>query len=215
MPIIYSLVAQGTAVICEHTHPNHQGNFSQITRKILEKIHNQGDSKVTYLMEGHTFNFRICGNYIFMCMADEDFGRNMPFVYLKELSDEFFRMYKDNTPSSYGAFQTVLVEVMKQYSTSDEHDTVAKIQKGLDEVKDVMKMNINKVLQRSDQIEVLVDKTSQMDLTAESFRYHSRALKKNLCWQNLKMKLLTILLIVIVCYFLAAGFCGFTLSGCL
>jgi len=53
MPIIYSLVAKGTVVLCEYTHPNHAGNFDQIARKILDKVQTQADSKLTYVLEGY------------------------------------------------------------------------------------------------------------------------------------------------------------------
>jgi hypothetical protein len=36
MPIIYALVARGTNVLAEHTTTS--GNFTTITRKLLEKI---------------------------------------------------------------------------------------------------------------------------------------------------------------------------------
>ena len=38
MPIVYSLIARGTTVFCEHT--GDRGNFQQITRTILEKVDN-------------------------------------------------------------------------------------------------------------------------------------------------------------------------------
>ena len=51
MPIIYSLVTQGTAVLCEHTHDNHQGNFSEIARKIISRITSHYITFVNYSLE--------------------------------------------------------------------------------------------------------------------------------------------------------------------
>lgn len=216
MAIIYSLVSQGTVPLCEHTHEGHEGNFCEIAKKIISRITQQeGDCKMTYVFDKHTFNFRIVSHFVFMCMADEEFGRNMPFVYLKELSDEFFRMFgKDGRSHSYSSFNRVMEEKMKQFSTSDDNNHIVKIQKGLDEVKDVMKSNITKVLERGEQIDVLVDKSENLTLTSDSFRVQSRTLRKNLCWTNVKMKLLALVLVLILVYLLAASTCGITLKQC-
>jgi len=62
------------------------------------------------------------------------------------LIDEFFTMYKSDTPSSYSAFLTVLETKVKQYAAPEQTDTISKIRRGLDEVKDVMKLNIGTVM---------------------------------------------------------------------
>lgn len=217
MPIIYALVARGMEVLSEHTHANHTGNFGEIAQKIIARIQAQRDSKLTYVFEGHTFNFRLRSPYIFMCMADEEFGRNMPFVFLKDVGDEFLHAHPSSAQapaSAFRSFDDVLERKMAHYASPDEAGTVRQVQTGLEEVKDVMRMNIGKVLKRGDQIEVLVDKTENLSFTSDNFRIQSRTLKKNLCWQNAKMKLMAGLLILTLVYLVAASVCGLSLGEC-
>ena len=49
MPIIYSVVARGTTVLAEYTSQNSKGNFDQVSKKILEKIPTEHDSKMSYI----------------------------------------------------------------------------------------------------------------------------------------------------------------------
>lgn len=218
MPIIYALVARKNRVLCEKTHDLHKGNFAEIATKILGRIQEQRDSKLTYVFEGHTFNFRIRAPYIFMCMADENFGRSMPFVFLKDVSDEFLMAYGASDaaagPAAYRDFRGVLEAKMEHYDSPAEAGTASVVKSGLEEVKDVMKMNIGKVLKRGDQIEVLVDKTEELAFTSDNFRMQSRQLKKNLCWQNAKMKLMAVALLLTLIYLVAASLCGLSLSDC-
>ena len=48
MPIIYALVARGSNVLAEYSSST--GNFTQITRRILEKIPQQ-DGKMSYVYD--------------------------------------------------------------------------------------------------------------------------------------------------------------------
>jgi Synaptobrevin/Regulated-SNARE-like domain len=132
-------------------------------------------------------------------MADEEYGRTMPFVYLKDVSEEFFRMYKDRDTEigSYGEFSRVLANKTVEFSGGTENNTVAQIQQGLTEMKDVMRGNIDKVLKRGDEIDQLIDKTENFSTQSDSFRSQSRRVKQNICWAALKARLFVILLVLV------------------
>ena len=74
--------------------------------------------------------------------------------------------------------------------------------------------NIEKVLRRGEKIEVLVDKTESLRFSSDAFRAQSRNLRKNLCWANMKMKLMVIGVGALAFYVLSASVCGMDLSGC-
>lgn len=48
----------------------------------------------------------------------------------------------------------------------------------------------DKILERSEKIELLVDKTHQLAESSTRFEKQSRSLRRNMWWKNLKMKLL-------------------------
>ena len=92
MPLIYSVVARGTIVLAEFSTA--KGNFSEIARKILEKVPNQHNSKMSYVYERyifsvcfkwarHIFHYLVDDQITYLCMADEEFGRRVPFTYLE------------------------------------------------------------------------------------------------------------------------------------
>jgi vesicle-associated membrane protein 7 len=49
MPIIYSVVARGTVVLAEFSQA--KGNFDQVSRRILEKIPTEHNSKMSYVYD--------------------------------------------------------------------------------------------------------------------------------------------------------------------
>ena len=81
--IIYSMVYFNNRVVVDYTNDRFVGNFRDTACKLLAKIlaSKKGD-KASYTMQKHTFNFKNINNVWFMCMADEAYGKQMPFVFL-------------------------------------------------------------------------------------------------------------------------------------
>ena len=58
--------------------------------------------------------------------------------------------------------------------------------------------NIEKVLDRGEKLELLVDKTENLRYQADQFQKGGKALRNKMWWQNIKMKLLVALIVCIV-----------------
>jgi Synaptobrevin len=66
------------------------------------------------------------------------------------------------------------------------------------------------VLERGERIEVLVDKTEDLQAQAERFQVQGRNLRAKMWWQNMKVKALVAIAIVVVVILL---FCTICFSG--
>merc|ERR1712178_2695 len=91
-------------------------------------------------------------------------------------------------------------------------DKMSAVQKQVDEVKNVKIENIEKVLDRGEKIELLVDKTQSLRNSADTFHRQGKQLRRQMWLNNLKMKLLIFFIVafVIFIFFLTAckGFQG-------
>ncbi|RNA35065.1 vesicle-associated membrane 7-like [Brachionus plicatilis] len=85
---------------------------------------------------------------------------------------------------------------MNYNSTSDTQFT--NLQSQVNDVKDVMKTNIDKVLQRGDRLDDLVDKTTDLEANAVQFTTVSKKIKRKMWWQNLKMKIILVCVILVI-----------------
>ena len=89
------------------------------------------------------------------------------------------------------------------------------MQNQIKDVKNVAMKNIEKVLERGEKIDLLVDKTDRMRNTAVKFHKTSRRLKNTMWWQNVKMWLIILGVVAVVIFVIAAMACGgFSFSGC-
>ncbi|GFP92727.1 vesicle-associated membrane protein 713 [Phtheirospermum japonicum] len=86
----------------------------------------------------------------------------------------------------------------------------------MSQVRNSMIENIDKVLNRGDQLELLVDKTANMQGNPLCFRKQARCFRSTVWWRNFKLTVALILLLLVIIYVFIAFVChGPTLPSCL
>ncbi|VBB18571.1 vesicle-associated membrane [Yasminevirus sp. GU-2018] len=68
----------------------------------------------------------------------------------------------------------------------------------IEDVKNVMKDNIDKAIKRGEDLDVIQQKSSDLENNAGVFLKGSRALRRQMYWKNVKMILIILLVIAIV-----------------
>lgn len=204
MSIIYSLIARGTTVLVDYTESS--GNFQQITGSILQKIPLHDDTKCTYVSGSYHFHVIVDDGLVYLCMADEDFGKRQPYAFLEEIKRKFVNSSLKQRAISAHAYEfrrdfgQVLASQMSLYSDPgyDESDQIAKVRKEVNEVKDVMTQNIEKVLERGEKIDVLVGKTEELDHSSQVFHRQAKRLRREMWWKNKKICLILVFVVAII-----------------
>lgn len=214
--LIYAFVARGTVILAEFTEFN--GNFKAIAIQCLEKLPST-TNKFTYSCDGHTFNYLVENGLTYCVVADESVGRQVPMAFLERIKDELSN-YGGGKAATAPAnslnrdFGPKLKENM-QYCVDhpEELSKIAKVKAQVSEVKGVMMENIEKVLDRGEKIELLVDKTESLHNEAQDFRNKGTGLRRKMWLQNMKIKLIVlavlIALILVIVLSICHGFnCG-------
>uniref|UniRef100_A0A3P9H1X7 Si:ch73-234b20.5 n=1 Tax=Oryzias latipes TaxID=8090 RepID=A0A3P9H1X7_ORYLA len=80
------------------------------------------------------------------------------------------------------------------------------VQSQVNEVKDILKDNIDKVLERGDRLNELIDKTDDLQASADSFQKTSTRVARKYWWKNIKLMIIigVVLLVVLILIILAA-----------
>ncbi|KAK7331230.1 hypothetical protein VNO77_25449 [Canavalia gladiata] len=215
--LIYAFVSRGTAILAEYTE--FTGNFNSIAFQCLQKLP-ATNNKFTYNCDAHTFNYLVDNGYTYCVVADESIGRQVPMAFLERVRDDFVSKYGGGKAAAAPAnslskeFGPKLKEHM-QYCADhpEEISKLAKVKAQVSEVKGVMMENIEKVLDRGDKIELLVDKTENLHHQAQDFRTSGTRIRRKMWLQNMKIKLIVlgilIALILIIVLSVCHGFnCG-------
>ncbi|KAF0899550.1 hypothetical protein E2562_020756 [Oryza meyeriana var. granulata] len=190
MAIVYALVARGTVVLAEFSAVS--GNAGAVARRILEKLPPEAESRLCFAQDRYIFHVLRspdAGALTFLCMANDTFGRRIPFLYLEDIQMRFIKNYGRIAHSALAyamndEFSRVLHQQMEFFSSNPSADTLNRLR---GEIHTVMVDNIEKILDRGERISLLVDKTSTMQDSSFHFRKQSRRLRRALWMKNAKL----------------------------
>lgn len=220
MPIVYALVARGKCVLTECTVKGANGNFFNITRVLLGRIKSH-NTKMSLVCDKHVFHYIVEDGVTYMCMAEENSKRRIPFAFLTEVKDRFQAAYSRDAIQKAIAFgmnqdfSKVLSGQLTYFNTNPDADNFGRIRGQIDEVKGIMVQNIERVLERGEKIDLLVDKTEALNASASKFKKSAKRVSSVMWWKNCKMKIIIAVLILAFIYFILALACkGPTLKGC-
>lgn len=210
--LIYSFVARGTVILAEYTE--FTGNFTSIASQCLQKLP-ASNNKFTYNCDGHTFNYLVENGFTYCVVAAESAGRQIPIAYLERIKDDFNKRYaggKAGTATANGLnreFGPKLKEHMKYCADHPEEiNKLAKVKAQVTEVKGVMMENIEKVLDRGEKIELLVDKTDNLRSQAQDFKQQGTKMRRKMWIQNMKIKLIVVGIVVAIGLIIFLSICG-------
>ena len=99
---------------------------------------------------------------------------------------------------------------MVSYGTTQagKEDAIGNAQREIDDVKNIMTQNIERVLERGERIDLLVDKTDRLGAGAHDFRVRSRGLRRRMWWKNVKLMVLLGVVVVFLLYLFIGFGCG-------
>lgn len=219
MAILYAVVARGTTVLSEFSAAT--GNIGAVARRILEKLPpSEADCRLCFSQDRYIFHILRADSLTFLCMANDTFGRRIPFSYLEDIHMRFMKNYGKiaHSAPAYAVndeFSRVLHQQMEFFSSSPSADTINRVRGEVNEIRTIMVENIEKILERGDRIELLVDKTATMQDSAFHFKKQSKRLRRALWMKNVKLLVwLTCLLVVLLYIIIAASCGGLTLPNC-
>jgi len=219
MPLIYSLVSRDvTVVLAEYTVEGTTGNFSTIARVLLKRIQPNIDEKRSFEHESYAFHYEQYDNLIYLVMADKQTPPRAAFKFLSDIRQRFISQYGHRahtaTAFQYNAdFSHILSSVMQHYNASSD-DKFTAIRSSLSDVKEQMVENIDKVIMRGERIELLVDKSDELEEKAIHFKRQSRGLRRSQCWKNAKWSMLAAVIIIMLVLFIVMAYCGASFSKC-
>lgn len=227
-PLLYSCIAFRTTILAEHTASASSG-ASALASIILPKISHETSQKLTYTHNQNLVHYIAdapsdhpgadpsAGGLTYLVVARSDLGRRVPFGFLFEIKKRFLSAYDPHTNDfaslpPYGAanFNSQLKTLMVDYGTTraGQADAISNVQNEIDNVKGIMTENIERVLERGERIDLLVDKTDRLGGNAHEFRIRSRGLRRRMWWKNVKMMALLVLVVIFLIYLFVGFGCG-------
>ncbi|KAK8335614.1 hypothetical protein V6Z12_A09G067000 [Gossypium hirsutum] len=154
------------------------------------------------------------GALAYCVVATESAGRQIPIAFLERVKEDFSKRYGGGKAANAKAkslnreFGSKLKAQMKYCAEHPEEiSKLAKVKAQVSEVKGVMMENIEKVLDRGEKIEVLVDKTENLRSQAQDFRQQGTKIKRKMWIENMKMKLIVFGIVAVIIIVIIISVC--------
>ena len=107
-----------------------------------------------------------------------------------------------------------VLQTRMEHFNSPEGDQLASVNNKLEDVKHVMVQNIEMVLERGEKLELLVDKSEQLQLDSFRFQKSSKKLRQAMFWKKVKIYMLIACVVLVLLYIFLAVLCGPTFEKC-
>lgn len=206
-PIVYTVVAQSGQIRCEHSAVRAHGHEAPV-KLVLSRLP-QVAAKKAYKKDPYFYNFvSTASGTVFLCVTEGTFSQKLTFAYLDELQQRW------GDGSQAASFARVIAERCTFYS-GPQADKVKAVRDRVDEVKGIMLENIDAVLRRGEQLEVLEQKTDDLKESSKKFQRGATQLKRMMCLKNVKMWIIIAIVLALVVFFIVVAACGgFTFPNC-
>jgi vesicle-associated membrane protein 7 len=240
-PLIYSCIAHNSTILTEHTTSNASG-ASNLASLILSKITHDAPQKLTYTHQDHFIHYIADGptttttttstpdapsapGLTYLVVARADTGRRIPFAFLTDIKTRFLARYPPSRTAfahlpAYGAaaFNADLKAHMATAgagaaAAGADDDAFRHVRGEIDGVRGIMTENIERVLERGERIDLLVDKTGRLGGSAGDFRVRSRGLRRRMWWKNVRLMVVLTVVVVFLVYLLVGFGCGLPVWG--
>ncbi|PWN44766.1 snare-like protein [Ceraceosorus guamensis] len=205
--IVLALVASGSDVLTE-SHDHAHERFLTAADTILARIpassesNGGGAQRLTYTYESWLFHYLSQDGLTFLCCADHESGRRLPFALLSEVQKEFLATFDaplldSPAPSDFNPFDSKLTQLLKRFNDAPDSDPVKAAQAELAGVKDIMTKNIEQILNRGETLEFLMNRTDNAAQHSMAFRRRAVGVRRNMWWKNVKIMLLAAMLALV------------------
>ena len=203
--LVYALVACGTTVLADFTATS--GNFPAVSRLLLNKFSRE-DGRMSYVYDSYAFHYIAEEGVVYLCLTHEHLKRRIAFAFLEDVKERFKATYKPEEINEAHAFamnQTfsrILRKRMEHFSEDGED-------RGRVQVEGTTVENIEKLLNRGEKIELLVDSSGEdLRQSAFTFEHSAKSLRNTLWWRSTKKCAMITIVVLFVLYFIIASQCG-------
>ncbi|MBN3312481.1 VAMP7 protein, partial [Atractosteus spatula] len=152
------------------------------------------------------FNYHVLfhNGITYICVTELHFDALKAFRFLDEICTAFVNspLIKKVAFAQPFEFSTdlhqVLGQYMADYGTQPGMSKLEEVQVQVNDVKGILKDNINKVLERGERLDDLIEKTDDLQATADSFQKTSTRVARKMWWKNTKMMIIIAVVVIVI-----------------
>ncbi|CAD8093804.1 unnamed protein product [Paramecium sonneborni] len=200
MSLIYAVIVRGNNITLVD-YESVTSNFPSLAKKLFDKLKKNTRQTCVYEQNYH-FHYINEDDFTYLCLADALLSKATAFAFLEEIKELFCEKFNENIRRqaiNYG-MQSQFVEYLKAkmnyYNNDPENEKIVRLQKQLTDVANQMSLTLDQILDREDQIQILVHTTQTMTTFAGAMKTTATQVRKDQESRALRTKLFIAAVIV-------------------
>eukprot|EP01103_Thecamoeba_quadrilineata_P018957 TRINITY_DN7496_c0_g1_i1.p1 TRINITY_DN7496_c0_g1~~TRINITY_DN7496_c0_g1_i1.p1 ORF type:complete len:223 (+),score=27.94 TRINITY_DN7496_c0_g1_i1:34-702(+) len=143
------------------------------------------------------------GGLNIVCMADKETPRihSVCVSFLQDVKkrflDEYRHLYQQSSVNGLADFSRIIEQRMDFWS-NPQSNTIDRVQDKIERTKGIMVDNIEKAIERQENIDVLVERTYELENQSQVFKQTSNQVKNQMWWKNKKMMCILICVVLVI-----------------
>ncbi|KAE8749780.1 hypothetical protein FOCC_FOCC003519 [Frankliniella occidentalis] len=206
LKIIYSAILNRDITLVSHQDDD-SVDLNATLKEVKESIKNLEQSsfeqKLTFPMDSLQVHVVADKGIIYLCITTRTESQYLPFAFLLRVRDTFSeqpslisRSYRAGEDEFDRDFRPVLVQILDDFN-SGRADKLSQVEEQIEDVKQIMIHNVERVMNRGERLDDLLSKTEELESQGQDFRREARAVFVQSRCRNLKMWIVIVILFLI------------------
>ena len=211
MPIKYSCVHDGTAVVAEHPSAAELPKLAETMQKVLATVPPKEFRRKTLEDKPNSVSYHYLSGgegRIVACVASSDVKMRTIFAFL-EAVEPLVRQVPDIAKTG-----KKILQQKTDFYNDPKNDKITALNDDINQVVDVMMDNIDKVLARGDKLDSLSAKSTTLAEQSKQFETGATSLKRALCFKNIKLTIAIVIAVTVVLIIILMIACKPNFSSC-
>lgn len=202
MSLVYGCISRGNVILAEKGFGN--DNYFQISSSTLSDLQFTMNKKTTVPHDNLLVHTIVEDGLCYLCISNKEMGRRVPYLYLDAIKAKFQGssvLYQRSQAATQlelnRNFSNTIADFMNDFNDG-KGDKLSTLQNQVGEVTGVMKQNIEKVLERGDKLDDLVEQSDNLQAGAATFKTTSKRISRKYYWQNKKMMIIIVIVVIVI-----------------
>lgn len=186
--IFYACIARKGTLVVSATIGAVAGSTMQTIERILASVDAAASSKRVYADTSTTFSYVTENGVCYLCVASNTTPRRICFALLEHLRAEYV---------ARGTLSKAFLRgEMEFFSSNANADKLRDVQAQVDDVKETMLANIDRLLTRGEKLEQIDARTDDLAARSGEFARHGSRLRCALLHQNIKLSIAIVTIVI-------------------
>lgn len=188
------------------------GVYKNQGREIIKQLHVGSPAKCDIESDNYVFHYVIKQGVCYLVMTRKGYPKQLAFRYLEDVSEAFVKELSEQNrdwqslveraarPYAFIKFDKTLQRKRREYADPSDRRNQAKLDDEIAGIAEVMKRNIDEVLNRGEKLDRLYETTSQLKSEAHKYKWGTKKYAAMVYWQQYAPLVAIFLLLAFVAY---------------